>query len=81
MVCSTSAENQHSRGGEDRIVDYTLYMGPLGLLLRQPRHGVRPGRSEDQRVVPHQLIAVVVPVLAHLTWHLYRRVVEPAASG
>ena len=26
-------------------------------------------------------LAVVVPVLAHSTWHLYRKVVEPAASG
>ena len=25
-------------------------------------------------------LAVVVPVLAHSTWHLYRKVVEPAAS-
>jgi uncharacterized membrane protein len=24
-------------------------------------------------------LAVVVPVLAHSTWHLYRKVVEPAA--
>jgi len=24
-------------------------------------------------------LAVVVPVLAHATWHLYRKVVEPAA--
>jgi uncharacterized membrane protein len=23
-------------------------------------------------------LAVVVPVLAHSTWHLYRKVVEPA---
>ena len=26
-------------------------------------------------------LAVVVPVLAHSTWHLYRKVVEPAATG
>ena len=26
-------------------------------------------------------LAVLVPVLAHSTWHLYRKVVEPAASG
>ena len=26
-------------------------------------------------------LAVVVPGLAHSTWHLYRKVVEPAASG
>jgi uncharacterized membrane protein len=26
-------------------------------------------------------LAVVVPVLAQSTWHLYRKVVEPAASG
>ena len=26
-------------------------------------------------------LAVVVPVLAHATWHLYRKVVEPAAGG
>jgi len=26
-------------------------------------------------------LAVVVPVLAHSAWHLYRKVVEPAASG
>jgi len=26
-------------------------------------------------------LAVVVPVLAHSTWHLYRKVVEPVASG
>jgi hypothetical protein len=26
-------------------------------------------------------LAVVVPVLAHSTWHLYRKVVEPAARG
>ncbi len=26
-------------------------------------------------------LAVVVPVLAHSTWHLYRKVVEPAANG
>ena len=26
-------------------------------------------------------LAVVVPVLAHSTWHLHRKVVEPAASG
>ena len=26
-------------------------------------------------------LAVVVPVLAHSTWHLYRKVVEPAGQG
>jgi len=26
-------------------------------------------------------LAVVVSVLAHSTWHLYRKVVEPVASG
>jgi len=26
-------------------------------------------------------LAVVVPVLGHATWHLYRRVVEPDGTG
>jgi uncharacterized membrane protein len=26
-------------------------------------------------------LAVVVPVLGHATWHLYRKVVEPASGG
>ena len=26
-------------------------------------------------------LAVVVPVLAHSTWHLYRKVVEPTGLG
>jgi uncharacterized membrane protein len=26
-------------------------------------------------------LAVVVPVLAHSTWHLYRKVVEPVGRG
>jgi uncharacterized membrane protein len=26
-------------------------------------------------------LAIVVPVLAHSTWHLYRKVVEPTGLG
>jgi uncharacterized membrane protein len=25
-------------------------------------------------------LAVIMPILGHATWHLYRRVVQPAAS-
>ena len=77
--------------GWDQVTLATLTVGSLGRSLGGSELGQRSRRFRsvsDRRFLPlhhlparrHRALIIVMPVLGHATWHLYRKVVEPSTS-
>ena len=68
--------NQGVTGGILQMVNHGLSTGALFLLV-----GMVYERTHTRDLGKMGGLAVVMPILGHASWHLYRRTVEPAEGG